>query len=169
MPLKHEAGVVCIECQDRAIIPKIFLTAKFENPPHIIFCMLQDYLVVAVGSLMWFGDAVFLGCSRQTGCWKTHKSLSVQARNGVQLFCSWVLLSAVAGFLAFPCSFMRSCFLKCHSSNLSAACSGYCPLWEVCGVCYLQTRTQLQNTGFQSEQQVQRVIQNGSPLVRVSL
>lgn len=52
LPLKHEAGVACIECQDRAIIPRIFLIARFENPPHVIFCMLQDYLVVAVGSLI---------------------------------------------------------------------------------------------------------------------
>lgn len=80
LPLKHEAGVVCIECKERATIPRMFLIVRFENPPHIIFCMLQDYLVVAVGSLMWFGDAVFPGCSSLTGCWKTHKSLLVQGQ-----------------------------------------------------------------------------------------
>lgn len=44
----------------------------------------------------------------------------------------------ITGFLAFPicaaCSSMHSCFLKCHSSNLSAACSGCCLVWGgLCG------------------------------------
>lgn len=170
LPLKHEAGVVCIECQDRATITGKFLIARFENPPHIIFCMLQDYLVVAVGSLTWFGDAVFPGCSRHTGCWKTHKSLSAQGQK-------W---SPVVLQLCKLQDLLHSPFVPPVVSNIAASWSVtvlICLLHPqdiflfggVCVVCYLQTLTQLQNMGFQLEQQVQKVVWNGSPLVRVSL
>lgn len=107
--------------------------------------MSQDYLAVTIGSLAWFGDAVFPGCPRQTGHWKTHQlkcvSADFRARNGAELFCSAVLVSAVAGFLAFPicasCSFTHSCLLKDYSSAPFAACSGYCLIWVFCAVFYV--------------------------------
>ena len=153
--MRREAWVVRIECQDTAIIPRMFLIARFENPPHVLFCMPQDYLAVTVGRLVWFGDAVFPGCPRQTGHWKTHQlkcvSVHFRAGNGVQLFCSPIPVSAVAGLLAFPicasCGFTHSCLLKGHSSDLFATRSGYCPIWVFCVVCYLCTRTLLQDAG----------------------
>lgn len=62
-----EAWVVHVECWDTAIIPRMFLVVRLENPSYVLFCVLQDYLVVTAGSLVWFGDAVFPGCPRQAG------------------------------------------------------------------------------------------------------
>lgn len=147
--LRREAGVVHVEHQDTAIIPRMFLIAGFENPSRVLFCMAQDYLVVTVGSLAWCGDAMFPGCPRQAGHWNTHqlKCLSVHfgARNGVQLFCSPILVSAVAGLptshICASCGFTCSCLVSGHRSDLFAARSGYCPIWGLCAVCYLRART----------------------------
>lgn len=147
--LRREAWVFHVECQDTAIFTRLFLIARFENPPRILFCMLQDYLAVTVGSLAWFGEAVFLGCPRKVGHWKTHQlkcmSVHFRARNGVGLFCSPVLVSSIAELLAFSicasCGFTCSCLLKGRSSDLLATCPGYCPIWFFCAVCYLRART----------------------------